>query len=63
MERTIVKKAIESMKGGFNCMPIPVYRDPSYQFEAETMEMVSAAGFQLKWLDTFKGGCWHVIPI
>ena len=61
-EKNIVKEAIEAMKGGdFNCMPMPEFRDKEYQFETETLNIVSEAGYRLKWLDTMKGGCWHVV--
>ena len=63
-ERRLVREAMEAMKNGqFNCMPIPEIRDSKYQFDADTHNMVSEAGCQLKWLDTFKGGCWHVVPL
>lgn len=61
-EKNIVAEAVEAMKGGdFNCMPLPEYRDKEHQFESATLEMVAEAGYRLKWFDTFKGGCWHVI--
>lgn len=63
MEKIIVEQAMKAMKEGeFNCMPMPEYRDSTYQFKTATQNMVAEAGYQLKWLNTFKGGCWHVIP-
>ena len=63
MERNIVKSAINSMKEAkFNCMPMPQYRDKEYKFEKATHDMAAEANCHLEWMDTFKGGCWHVIP-
>ena len=63
MEKSIVKNAIDSMKEcGFNCMPITTYRDKAFKFKDTTLKMVEEANCQLKWLDTMKGGCWHIIP-
>ncbi|MBQ3145628.1 MAG: hypothetical protein IJB90_03560 [Clostridia bacterium] len=64
MEKSIVERAIGSIKEcNFNCMPMPEFREKEYRFEDATKKMVADAGYELKWLDTFKGGCWHVIPI
>lgn len=53
---------IKVMKDGkFNCMPLPEFRDKEY-IDPTIKKAVTEAGFQLKWFDTFKGGCWHVIP-
>ena len=44
----MVKRAIESVtKGGFNCMPLPDFRDPEIQFDTEIQSMVAEAGCQL----------------
>lgn len=63
MERDIVEKAIKSLEGGdFNCMPMVQFREPSYQFETATRNMVAKAGCKLEWKNTFRGGCWHLVP-
>ena len=64
MEKDIVKAAIKSLKEcRFTCMPILEYRERKYEFSEATHKMVAEEGCSLKWMETLKGGCWHVIPL
>ena len=62
-ERIIILEAIYSARGDFNSVPIKEFNDSEYQFQKESLELVKQANCKLKWIDTFAGGCWYIVPL
>lgn len=59
-ERCIVIEALAGIKN--KCTPLPELREKEYVFSSSTLRIVEEAGYQLKWRDTTRGGCWHIMP-
>ena len=63
MEIKRVKEAIDYLVStGNDGFPLgDGFRSRDYSFSSEAISLIERSGFTLKWLDTFKGGCWHIV--
>lgn len=62
MQNIIVERALNSMKEkDSDSVPMTEYAQKGHIFEPEARRMVEEAGCTIKWIDTSKGGCYHIV--